>query len=187
MSSTGAATPGADTITSLKYTAGITAGFCFLALLGFSLAVRYGYNGQLAPRTWARPRKVLQNVLKHRPYGLSWIPWTLRLTYIEMIQGIPGTGTRKNGKEGSLLKCNLDGIIILKFHTLLLKVALFATIVCCSIILPLNMTAACESEVSGALTCENVTNLDSYSKTTLAHIPVSYVYESFLFVPPKQT
>jgi hypothetical protein len=52
-----------------------------------------------------------------------------------------------------------------------MKVAIFATIVCCSIILPLNMTAPCHPEKSGLETCKNITQLDSYAATTLANIP----------------
>ena len=33
-----------------------------------------------------------------------------------VLKGVPGTGTRKNGMEGSMLKVNLDGIVLLRFH-----------------------------------------------------------------------
>ncbi len=46
----------------------------------------------------------------------GWIPWTLSFSYDQLLKGIPGTGTRKNGMEGSMLKVNLDGIILLRFH-----------------------------------------------------------------------
>jgi hypothetical protein len=46
----------------------------------------------------------------------GWIPWTLSLSYDQLLTGVPGTGTRKDGMEGSLLKVNLDGIILLRFH-----------------------------------------------------------------------
>jgi len=46
----------------------------------------------------------------------GWIPWTMSLSYEQMLKGIPGTGTRKNGMEGSMLKVNLDGIVLLRFH-----------------------------------------------------------------------
>jgi hypothetical protein len=95
-------------------------GFCALSLITFSAAVEFSFNSQLAPRTWARPKAILKNVLKspHLPYGLQWIPWALKLTYKEMLEGILGTGTRKNGWPGAMLKCNLDDIIVLKFHAL---------------------------------------------------------------------
>jgi len=46
----------------------------------------------------------------------GWIPWSLSLSYDQLLNGIPGTGTRKDGMEGSMLKVNLDGIILLRFH-----------------------------------------------------------------------
>lgn len=159
-----------NTFVSIGYNAALCSIIGCIALISFSCAVRLGYHGQLAPRTWARPSQVLTNVLK-KPYGLSWIPWTLSLTYHQMLEGIPGTGTRNGGKEGSLLKCNLDAIVIIKFHAMLMKVAIFATIVCCTIILPLNMTAPCHISKSGLEACQNITQLDSYAATTLANIP----------------
>lgn len=46
----------------------------------------------------------------------GWIPWTLSLSYDQLLHGVPGTGTRKDGMEGSALSVNLDGIILLRFH-----------------------------------------------------------------------
>jgi hypothetical protein len=46
----------------------------------------------------------------------GWIPWTLSISYDQLLRGVPGTGTRKGGMEGSLLRVNLDGIILLRFH-----------------------------------------------------------------------
>lgn len=46
----------------------------------------------------------------------GWIPWTLSLSYDQLLQGVPGTGTRKDGMEGTNLRVNLDGIILLRFH-----------------------------------------------------------------------
>lgn len=159
-----------STFQALGYNAALCSIVGTLALALFSLAVRFGKNGQLAPRTWSRPKEVLKNVLK-KPYGLSWIPWTLNLTYQQMLEGIPGTGTRNKGKQGTLLKCNLDGIVIIKFHSLLFKVAILASILCCVVILPLNLTAPCYIEQSGAEMCKNITQLDNYGATTIANIP----------------
>ena len=180
-----------NTFTALAYTSGVCGIFGITALVAFSLAVRFEYNHLLAPRTSSRPKQVLQNVLnrssnnnnsnnkskrnnailKSLPYGLSWIPWTMGLSYREMLEGIPMTGTRRRGYQGNLLKCNLDGIIVIKFHALLLKVALFATALCCGIILPLNLTAPCNETKSGFEICKNITALDNYGKTTIGHIP----------------
>lgn len=46
----------------------------------------------------------------------GWIPWTMSLSYEQLLKGVPGTGTRKNGMDGSMLKVNLDGIVLLRFH-----------------------------------------------------------------------
>ena len=46
----------------------------------------------------------------------GWIPWTLSLSYDTLLNGVPGTGTRKEGMAGSLLKVNMDGIILLRYH-----------------------------------------------------------------------
>eukprot|EP00980_Cylindrotheca_fusiformis_P009792 scaffold2156_cov115-Cylindrotheca_fusiformis.AAC.17 len=181
------ATTHLKTFTSLGYNAGLCAVIGCFALICFSCAVRGGHNGQLAPRTWSRPKEVLTNVLK-KPYGLSWIPWTLSLTYHEMLEGIPGTGTRRGGKEGALLKCNLDAIVVMKFHALLMKVAIFATIVCCIIILPINMSAPCSDAKSGIETCRNITKLGPYAKTTLANIPpMTFVEENYTDVVINST
>ena len=60
------------------------------------------------------------NMKEHVQYRggpmFGWIPWTLSLSYETLLKGVPGTGTRKNGMEGSMLKVNLDGIVLLRFH-----------------------------------------------------------------------
>ena len=48
--------------------------------------------------------------------ALGWIPWVLSLSYDTLLRGIPGTGTRKGGMEGSLLKVNVDAIVLFRFH-----------------------------------------------------------------------
>lgn len=64
-----------------------------LSFIAFGLALRFGFNNQLAPRSWSRPKAILKNVLKPF-YAFSWIPWAWRLTYPDLLEGIPGTGTR---------------------------------------------------------------------------------------------
>ena len=173
---------------------GVVAG----SLLAFSAAVRFGFQNQLAPRVCHRPNDVIKNVLK-RPYWFHFIPWTLNLSYKEMLIGIEGTGTRDNGWQGSKLKVsiywrllshvlsfqrnrrsltfwvrkvNLDGVILIKFHALCLKVVIFATFICCVVLLPLNVTASanCKSVV-GEEECSRISNLNSFEKTTLSAIP----------------
>jgi hypothetical protein len=159
-----------STFEALKVNIFVNGGICALSLVAFSVVVQFGFNSQIAPRIWARPPAVLKNVLKS-PYGIRWIPWALNLSYKEMLEGIPGTGTRRNGWSGTMLKCNLDGIIVMKFHALCLHLAIFATVLCCAVILPLNYTAPCDEEVVGASVCAEMRNLTDFEKTTLAHIP----------------
>jgi hypothetical protein len=139
----------------------------------FGAAVRFGWNDIIAPRVWARPKAVIKNVLPGN-YWISWIPWALNLSYQEMLDGIPGTGTRQNGHEGPLLKINMDGVILVKFHTLCLKVAVLSTILCIAIVLPLNYTAGCDLTDLAALEsteCQAIQNLTNFEITTLANIP----------------
>jgi hypothetical protein len=164
----------------------IGSGVFVASLIAFSAAVHFEWNSELAPRTWARPRQVIKNILRGDPassppvfYGFAWIPWTLNLSYKQLLEGIPGTGTRKYGWSGSMLKCNLDGIIAIKFHALCFKVAILATILCIGLILPINITATCDPEVSGEDICTNITSLTNFEITTLAHIPpMDYVEPS---------
>jgi hypothetical protein len=159
-----------STFEALKVNIFVNGGICAFSLVAFSVVVQLGFNAQVAPRTCSRPPAVLKNVLKS-PYGIRWIPWALNLSYKEMLEGIPGTGTRKNGWSGPMLKCNLDGIIVMKFHALCLQLAIFATVLCCAVILPLNYTAPCYEEAVGAPACAEIANLTDFGQTTLAHIP----------------
>jgi len=40
----------------------------------------------------------------------------MSLTYDTMLKGVPGTGTRKQGLEGAMLKCTMDGIVLIRFN-----------------------------------------------------------------------
>ena len=109
---------------------------------------------------------------------LGWIPWTLSLTYDEMLKGVPGTGTRQGGLSGSMLQVNLDGIILLRFHALGLRVATVCMIFCLGVILPLNHTGPCwehspsTNPVPGCAVTNNTARLlTNYERTTLANIP----------------
>ena len=95
----------------------------FLAtMLAFGAAVRRRHIA-IAPRCTARPLNTIYNPKAKKgdcqDRGGStwgWIPWTMSLSFDTMLFGIPGTGTRKGGLEGALLKVNLDSIILIKFH-----------------------------------------------------------------------
>jgi hypothetical protein len=132
-------------------------GIAVASFVAFGAAVRFGWNDTIAPRVWSRPKAVIKNVLPGN-YWISWVPWALNLSYQEMLDGIPGTGTRRNGHDGPLLKINMDGVILVKFHTLCLKVAILSTILCISIVLPLNYTAGCDTTASGSTECQAIQN-----------------------------
>lgn len=97
------------------------AGVSTICFLAFGLAVNLEANKNLTPRAWARPVNVVKNVLK-KPYCVSWISWAMQLRYIDLLSGIPGTGTRNQGWSGPTLRTNLDGIVLLRYHTLQFKV-----------------------------------------------------------------
>ena len=102
-----------------------------------------------------------------------------------MLSGIPGTGTRDNGYAGALLRVNLDGIVLLRFHALCLKVSLFVALVALCWLLPLNYTAGCykfrhttADDVSNGRTIPEECSSDSnygqftnYDRTTIENIP----------------
>ena len=118
-------------------------------------------------------KQIIKNQIK-KPYFLSWIPWALRLSYSEMLEGIEGTGTRNNGWSGTKLRANLDGIILVKYVNLCLKVSVLATFLCIGLILPVNYTANCDPEAyegTDEVGCANFTSLTSFEKTTIANIP----------------
>lgn len=46
----------------------------------------------------------------------GWIFWVMGLSYEQLLEGVRGTGTRNGGMDGSMLRINLDGIILLRFH-----------------------------------------------------------------------
>ena len=149
----------------------IGSGVLVTSMLMFTAAVHWELNDKIAPRTWARPRNVIKNVLDGPFYGISWIPWTLSLSFQDMLEGLPGTGTRKDGWSGKLLSCNLDGIVAIKFHALCLRVAIFASCLCVFVVLPVNWTAQCEASYESAGICINITDLTNFEQTTLANIP----------------
>ena len=108
----------------------------------------------------------------------GWIPWTLALSYDQMLRGVPGTGTRRRGLDGSLLRVNLDAIVLFRFHAICLRVAVLATILCIGIVLPLNLTARCHNITNDPTDPEYDPQcfsadytLTDYERTTLKNIP----------------
>ena len=144
----------------------------FLGSIGlFGGAVRFEYNRHLAPRTWSRPIKVLKNVLQGC-YCCKWYSWGLNLSYTQLLDGIPGTGTREDGWAGPKLKTNLGGIIMLKFHKMLMKICAVTMIPCMLILFPVFFTAECDEKILGKGTCDPInTNLTTFEESTIAHMP----------------
>ena len=77
----------------------------------------------IAPRCEARPRNVIYNPNPTDPSQdrgnpwVGWVAWVLKLSYDDLLQGVPGTGTRDGGLTGSLLRVNMDNIVMLRFHS----------------------------------------------------------------------
>jgi Calcium-dependent channel, 7TM region, putative phosphate/Late exocytosis, associated with Golgi transport len=106
---------------------------------------------------------------------LGWIPWTLALSYDTMIRGIPGTGTRQDGISGSLLTVNLDGIVLLRFTTMCLRICCLTSILYVFFGIPIYISAQCYSDsdvVSSSKTCDVTSyNLTNYERITIYNVP----------------
>jgi len=139
-------------------------GMLSACMVFFALVIHFEWIEDLAPRVANRPKAVIKNAITHNIaekyknkiyiYPIAWILWAYHLTYKQCIIGIPGTGTRKKGWEGPLLKLNLDAVVLLKFNTLLFKISLLAAFLCVFILIPINLTADCEDAVLGIGTCD---------------------------------
>jgi hypothetical protein len=157
----------------------ITWGACgifFMCLFG--IAIKFEWNSQLTPKAWNRPRNVLKNVLKgHSIFGclnlypVTWFLWARKLTYPAGMEGIPGTGTRDDGWSGPTLKMNLDGVILLKFHRMLFKIGVLATLLCCGILLPTYTTSVCDPEIVTERECQRLASLTDFENLTISHVP----------------
>ena len=153
------------------------------SLVFFGFAIYRGYESELCPRVANRPPNVVKNAMfynlpkwmKNNPtfwYPVAWLGWAFHLTYRECHKGIPGTGTRKDGTEGPLLKCNLDGVILMRYQTLFFKVGVLVFVLCAFVILPINITATCNVEIFGVGTCAQRLVDDSFFRgTTINNIP----------------
>ena len=112
---------------------------------------------------------------------LGWILWVMRLSYDTMLRGVPGTGTRDGGLSGTMLKVNLDGIVLLRFHHLCLRICSLAAFLYLFVVLPLYSTAQC-SRLSGELDTQDCKsshyNLTDYQRLTLANVPTLEIHRS---------
>lgn len=162
-------------------------------ITAFGFAVRH-QSPYIAPRATARPPSVIYN--PHAPkghvqyhFGSPWFGWLWKnnWSYETLLKGVPGTGTRKGGLEGTLLHVTLDGIVVLRFHVLSRKLALVATLLCCFLLLPLYLSAPCISVSSSSSNNNNESNKElllyecnatllnvqtnNFRHTTLSHVP----------------
>jgi len=168
----------APTLEAIGLTLATGAVIATVSLLGFGLAVARR-SVLIAPRAAARPRNVIHNPRPTSPSQdrgtpiFGWIPWTLSLTYDTMLRGIPGTGTREGGLSGRMLNVTMDGIILLRFHALGLRISIVATVICMGILLPLYYTAQCYGhDIEFVHACSpDSYNVTDYQRTTLANIP----------------
>lgn len=153
------------------------ASFCVhgLAILSFGFAVKFR-STHIAPRCEARPRNVIYNPDpraacqdRGNPW-LGWVPWVLKLSYEDMIKGIEGTGTREGGLSGSMLRVNMDNIVMLRFHSYCLRVSTLAFFVYTLVLLPVYWTAGCSDQMVKELCVVGNKTLTNYDRTTLANI-----------------
>ena len=69
-------------------------------------------------------------------------------------------------------KCNLDGVILMRYQTLFFKVGVLVFVLCAFVILPINITATCNVEIFGVGTCAQRLVDDSFFRgTTINNIP----------------
>ena len=159
---------------------GVTVGVGFfvqsMAIVFFGIAVKMR-STHIAPRCEARPRNVIYNPNPTHPSQnrgnawLGWVPWVLKLSYEEMLTGVPGTGTRDGGLGGRPLHVNMDNIVMLRFHSYGLRIATVGLFLYIAVLLPIYWTAGCNGDEVGTLG-EFCLNMTDYDHTTLSNIIV---------------
>jgi Calcium-dependent channel, 7TM region, putative phosphate/Late exocytosis, associated with Golgi transport len=155
-----------------------------ISLSLFGCAVR-NRSTFIAPRAEARPHQVIFPESSPTPQWwcicaqstLGWIPWTLSLSYDTLLHGIPGTGTRQEGRAGSLLHVNLDGIVLLRFVAMCLRVCCLAALLLVFFGIPIYLSAQCyapqgDDDISYSTTCDSTSyNLTNFERTTIYNVP----------------
>jgi Calcium-dependent channel, 7TM region, putative phosphate/Late exocytosis, associated with Golgi transport len=155
-----------------------------ISLSLFGCAVR-NRSTFIAPRAEARPQQVIFPDSSSNSQWwcicaqstLGWIPWTLSLSYDTLLHGIPGTGTRQEGRAGSLLNVNLDGIVLLRFVAMCLRVCCLAALLFVFFGIPIYLSAQCyapqgDGNVSYSTTCDSTSyNLTNFERTTIYNVP----------------
>jgi Late exocytosis, associated with Golgi transport len=209
------------TLEALGFTvAGGSVVFVFsVSLFSVALVSRHPF---IAPRCAARPPDVIypgpailsksgardQSIVDskshrwfHRTACFGWIPWVLSLSYEEFLAGVPGTGTRENGKSGRLLSCNLDSVVLLRYHALGLRIATVAAFIGLVFQLPIYYSASCfrvdyeSGNVTGKFTspyneteaCSRYYNLTNYERTTITNIPSLVIFKANSTKPGVET
>jgi hypothetical protein len=148
-----------------------------ISFVSFGVAVKH-QSPFIAARCVARPATVIYNpkpILRSQDRGnpiWGWIPWVMKLTYGTMLSGVPGTGTREGGLSGLMLKVNLDGIVLTRFHHLCLRICSLAAFLYLLVALPIYKTAQC-SKIGGDYDSQVCLeqNMTDYQRLTLANIP----------------
>jgi hypothetical protein len=169
------------TLESIGFTiaGGTAVFFVSFGLFGLAVSNRHPF---IAPRCTARPPDVIYNPNpKHSSQArgnpmTGWIPWTLSLTYDTMLKGVAGTGTREGGLSGSMLRATLDGVVLIRFHAMCLRICALASLLFIVVLMPIYLSAQCyrlsEDEVTNHPGCASVDyNLTNYERTTLANVP----------------
>lgn len=176
-------------LAAIGFTVAAGMGVFTISLVSFGVAVK-NQSTFIAARCEARPPTVIYNPrpkVRSQDRGnpiFGWIPWVMSLTYATMLSGVPGTGTREKGLSGLMLKVNLDGIVLMRFHHLCLRVCSLALFLYVLVALPVFRTAQC-SRIRGDYDAEFCVeqNLTDYQRLTLANIPAldsnSTQYETF--------
>eukprot|EP00529_Nitzschia_sp_RCC80_P002476 CAMPEP_0113497048 /NCGR_PEP_ID=MMETSP0014_2-20120614/30432_1 /TAXON_ID=2857 /ORGANISM="Nitzschia sp." /LENGTH=1750 /DNA_ID=CAMNT_0000390981 /DNA_START=222 /DNA_END=5474 /DNA_ORIENTATION=+ /assembly_acc=CAM_ASM_000159 len=173
------------TLVAIGFTVSVGVAVFTVSMVWFGIAMKRR-NNFIATRCVARPSNVIYNPNPTKDYDIQdrgnafwgWIPWVMNLTYATILGGVPGTGTRDGGLSGMMLKVNLDGIVLLRFHHLCFRVCSLAAFLYLVIVLPVYRTAQC-SRIHGdygSLLCE-AQNLTDYQRLTLANVP-PMVYNS---------
>lgn len=171
------------TLTSIGYTLGGGFTVFTVTIACFSAAV-YKRNIFVAGRCVARPKEVIYNPNPKDPCQdrgktvFGWFQWAMSLSYDTLLDGVPGTGTREEGLKGHMLKVNLDGIVIMRYHNMGLKLSFFGSILYLFIIMPMYTTARC-SFLQGDLDTPECTNatLTDYEQVTLHNVRSLEPYE----------
>lgn len=158
------------TLSSLGFTMIGAGGMGAVAVLFFGCAVQQ-QSPFVAPRATARPASVIYS--GGNPC-FGWIAQTMSWTYHEMLRGVAGTGTRKQGQHGRLLNVTLDGIVLLRFHALCMRVAACATLLFLGILLPLYATAGCATTPQWRGCAGTNGTFTDYERLTLANVPSDF-------------